>query len=215
MTLLATVIISFGAARYNTAAPSAVVAPVPEFDITAFFAEMHEMEAMSRVVAILQDAPRLDETTARVYARYLVNSAAVNGLAGTDGLLDGEMIEETMAQQVIVESWGTNTARGPRVCLARQIPGERASECTLWDQALGLGQIMPSVWNKPKHPACYVGEDDGLFDPETNLLCMGYVLKTYLDECEDNLKCGLNRYWGTTRYPGGATSPYHESLGSL
>jgi hypothetical protein len=108
---------------------------------------------------------RLDDSTAWAYAGHIQAAAHEYGTHG---------YEPTLAAQVMVESRGIATAVGPR---------------TRWGTALGLGQIMRSIWR---------GSCPGnLFDPEYNLKCQSHVFAFYLFErCNGSVRCALNGYWG-------------------
>ena len=135
---------------------------------------------------------RLDTLTANYYADLILGAAFTEGMQG---------YEEIMASQVMRESWGTPEAVGGRVCLRR----DSQERCLVWDQAVGLGQIMPSVWRDVE--AC----KGDLFDPEINLRCTARVLRYHLEECGWQLLCGLNGYWGSTEYSH-EESPYTRSV---
>ena len=122
-----------------------------------------------------------DSTVAHDLSILIVAAARAHDLYGYEDLL---------AKQVVVESWVNPEAVGPLVCLRRGSD----DVCIRWDQALGLGQIMPSVWGHVEH--CR----GDLFDPETNLTCQAHVLSTYLEWCDGDVTCALNRYWGSRTY---------------
>jgi len=134
---------------------------------------------------------RLDSTTARFYAEMIVASAEAEEMQG---------YENVVAGQVMMESWGNTRAVGPWVCMAYN--GRR---CLEWDRALGLGQIMPSVWGQ------YTQCQGDLFDPRINLRCATFALKGHLEECDGHLICGLNGYWGSSEYSY-EESPYTKSV---
>ena len=64
-------------------------------------------------------------------------------------------------------------------------------------------QIMPSVWQ-----ASCPGR---LTHPAINIPCGAQVFAHYLDQCDGNLYCALNLYWGSTKYFA-ESSPYTDAL---
>jgi hypothetical protein len=97
--------------------------------------------------------------------------------------------QDIVARMVIVESWGTPTAVGPDVCMAR----DGDNKCMLWDNALGLGQVMPSVWMGTSDCP---DTEEAFFSVDANISCMVKVYAYYKNECDAVNNCTLNRYWG-------------------